>query len=49
MKYNLILFFLLSGLIGVAQNQHENPSENVVITTKAGKTQVHQTKTGNYL
>jgi hypothetical protein len=45
MKYMLFLFFLFSCLI-VAQGQTKNPLENVVITSKKNKTQVHTNENG---
>lgn len=40
MKYTLIFFFLFISEFIMAQGQPKNPSENVVITSKKGKTEV---------
>ena len=45
MKYWIILFFLLSCVM-VANGQTKDPLENVVITSKKGKTQVRTTENG---
>jgi hypothetical protein len=45
MKYMLLLFFLFSCVI-VAQGQTKSPLENVVITSKKNKTQVHTNENG---
>jgi hypothetical protein len=48
MKYSLLLFLLFSCAV-VAQEQAENPLENVVISSKKGKTQVRASKNGTLL
>jgi hypothetical protein len=48
MKYSLLLFLLFSCAV-VAQEQAENPLENVVISSKKGKTQVLASKNGTLL
>jgi len=45
MKYRILLFFLLSSVM-VAGGQTKNPLENVVITSKKEKTQVHTNENG---
>jgi hypothetical protein len=45
MKYFLLLFFFFSCVI-VARGQTESPLENVVITSKKNKTQVHTNENG---
>ena len=45
MKYFLLLFFFFSCVI-VSQGQNNSPLENVVITSKKGKTQVRTNKNG---
>ncbi|MDO8929521.1 MAG: right-handed parallel beta-helix repeat-containing protein [Bacteroidota bacterium] len=46
MKYMLLFFFLFSSGISMAQGQAKSPSENVVITSKKGKTHVQTNENG---
>ncbi|MDP3914196.1 MAG: hypothetical protein Q8R96_10725 [Bacteroidota bacterium] len=46
MKYTLLIFFLFSSILGMAQGQAKTPSENVVITSKKGKTQLQTNENG---
>ncbi|MDO9613496.1 MAG: hypothetical protein Q7J86_03105, partial [Bacteroidota bacterium] len=46
MKYTLLIFFLFSSILGMAQGQAKSPSENVVITSKKGKTHVQTNENG---
>ncbi|MFP4367133.1 MAG: hypothetical protein ACLFQA_08570 [Bacteroidales bacterium] len=49
MKNVLLLFFLLSGLLNIAQAQTKSPLENVVITSNRNKTQVSSNENGELL
>ena len=49
MKYLLLLFFLFSGVFGMAQRQTQSPPEDVVITFTKNKTRVHTGENGELL
>lgn len=46
MKYQLLFFFLLTSISGIAQGQTNSPQENVVITSNNEKTKVRTNETG---
>jgi len=49
MKYILLFFFSITAVFSMAQGQTKGPIENVVITSKKNKTEVHTNENGELL